>query len=474
MESKSVATPVNITEEDFAAALNIPITTHVRLSGIQNLHPYVVARDLEIIKRCSTMEEVVGTMSEIRSRWEGLGLFKKIDYNFEPTQDGGRYDVCVHVRVEEAKPKKSIGVFTTDTSLPEITVALENIFGGRYSIKGNYIPPASRVHSISLSFLSNVPLLGQNAEYYIGRRTENKTYHPANSEQIEEIKATSTNKKGKVASEVTVGFQHRTLKAKCLKEVSESLRADFLPTNKGYIRHQFTFTDVAHHANPYLYNMYPLPIFGKQISLINEFAGGCFGGDFTFMKSELQASRFWPLGPFLSFQLSAKLAGVLPFMESRIPLNDRLFLSNSHVRGYKSVGPSTMLENENVSRFAATGGNALWALSGNINFPLLFFPNNGIAAMHLFANAGNLRMVDSLSSLKDAYHWFRECACSIGAGIVITRIPLFGIAPSGRFELNWSVPLGVDREGSLVFRNGRNSLFDKVRFGLVWSSNYSF
>ncbi|KAG5499053.1 hypothetical protein GH5_03754 [Leishmania sp. Ghana 2012 LV757] len=464
---------VNISEDDLKAALKMPIRAHVRLVGIEKTHPDVVARDLETIKRCHTMQEAVETVTEIRSRWISTGIFRNVQYNFEPTADGERNDICVRLDVVEEKPKKSIGVFTTDTSIPEITVALENILGARYSVKGNYIPPASRVHSISFSFLSNVPFIGQNAEYYIGRKTENKTYHLANAERVEEVRATTTNRKGKLASEVSVGFQRRTLLTKHMKDIPAGDTVDFSATDKGYIRHQFTITDVAHHANPFLYNMYPLPIYGSQVSFCNEFAGGPVGGDFSFLKSEFQGSKYIPLGPFFALQLSTKLAGIYPFFGNRIPLNDRLFLSNCHVRGFKSVGPSTLDGEGNASRFAATGGNALWATSLSLNFPFLFFPNNGIASMHLFANAGNARMIDSLDALKDGYRWLRHCACSVGAGIVITRIPLLGVAPSGRFELNMSIPIGIDKQGNIVCRNGRKSLFDRFRFGLVWSSNFS-
>lgn len=54
-------------------------------------------------------------------------------------------------------------------------------------------------------------------------------------------------------------------------------------------------------------------------------------------------------------------------------------------------------------RIVALGGNALWATSLSLNFPFLFFPHNGLAAMHFFANAGNLRYVDSFSALTDLY-----------------------------------------------------------------------
>lgn len=464
---------LHISEEDVQAVLDIPVRTHVRVSGIQEIHPKVIAKDLETVKRCRTIEEVVHAMEEVKTRWHGLGIFRQVEYNLEPTQDGEKNDICVNIDVEEAKPKKSLGVFTTDTALPEITVALENVFGGRYSIKGNYIPPASRVHSVSFSLLSNVPFIGQSAEYYLGRRQESKAFSLANHEKIEEVKAVTQNRKAGVASEFTLGFQRRVLVTKEKSEVPEDLLPDFTTTNKGYIRHELTLSNAAYHANPYLYNAYPLPIAGQSLAFTNEFAGGPTGGDFCFWKTEAQVQKYWPLGPFFSLQWSAKLAGIHPFMHSRIPLNDRLFLSTCHVRGFKSVGPSTLDSGRPHSRFAATGGNALWATSLNVNFPFVPFPNNGIVSMHVFANAGNLRMVESREALFDLWKWVRSSAFSIGAGIVVTRIPLFGISPSGRFELNVSVPLGVNSEGRIVPRNGNPKVFDRVRFGLVWSSNFS-
>lgn len=463
---------VNITEDDIAAALGINVRVHVRLSGLMDINPKVIAKDLETIKRCSTPGMVSYTMEEIKERWARLGIFRSVQYNLEPTKDGADNDICVHIDVVEGKPKQSVGIFTTETSLPEVTVALENVLGGRYSLKGSYIPPASRVHAISCSLVSNVPFIGQKAEYYFGRRTESKAYHLASAERIEEVKATAENKKAGFASEFSVGFQRRTLVTHDRSNIPPSVQADFITTDKGYISHEVNFSNVAYHATPYLYNMYPLPIYGRDTTLRNEFAGGIFGGDFTFFKSELQSTQYWPLGPFLSFQWSTRLAGIFPFRENRIPLNDRLFLSNCHVRGYKSVGPSNIgAEN---GRFAAMGGNGLWATSVSLNFPFLFFPNNGIASMHLFANAGNLRMIESCEALKDVYSWVRNCACSFGGGLVITRIPLFGASPSGRFELNFSVPLGVDHSGNLTFKNGSRGLFERIKFGLVWSSNHSF
>lgn len=466
---------VNIKEADILRALPVKIRTHVRVSGLENIAPKVIAKDLEAIKRCENLEQVQLTVAAIESRWQRLGLFNSVQYNLEPTVDGNNNDVCVHVHVKENKPKKSIGLFTTDTALPEVKVSLDNIFGGRYSISGNYVPPTTRMKSLAFSLFSNVPFIGQSSEYSIEQRTESKYYQLASSERVNEIRAVTNNKKGVMSSEVTLGFQQRCMVAGVGQDqIPPELAQDFTNTEKGYIRHRLSLSNEAYHANPYLYNMYPLPIYGSSTHFTNEFAGGALGGKYTFLKSELQTTRYWPIGPFLSIQWSAKLAGIYPFFASRVPLNDRLFLSNCHVRGFKCIGPSTLDWEKPRERYAATGGNALWATSVSLNFPFIGFPNNGIAAMHIFANAGNLGMFDSISSASQNISKFVSgCAASVGGGIVITRIPLFGAAPSGRLELNYSIPVGVTKDGSLTMRNGNPNLFDNFRVGLVWSSNLS-
>ncbi|RNF06990.1 putative Tob55 [Trypanosoma rangeli] len=474
-EDKSVfSQEVKISESDIDKIMDLPIRTHVRIRGIEKIHPRVISRDVEAIKRSQTIAEITNNMAEAKNRWVSMGFFNSVNFNLEPTYDGEANDVCVHIDVEEAKPKKSFGIFTTETVVPELTLSLENIFGGRYTLSGNYVPPTSRTHAASFSLISSAPFVGQVGEYYIGKRTENRVHHPATCERIEEIRATTKNIKRGFASEFSVGFQRRILVSKEKGHLNSDLLNDFSTTFKGYMRHELALSNVGYHADPFLANMYPLPIQGNQLSVKNELAGGPCGGQFTFFKSEIQAAKYWPLGPFCSLQWNTKLAGIWSYRQARIPLNDRLFLSNCHVRGFKSVGPSTLDNNQNEGgRFAATGGNALWASSISINFPFLLFPHNGLASMHLFANVGNLRMIQCQSELIDIGKWFRSCAASVGFGVVVTRIPLFGVAPSGRFELNFSLPVGIDRNWNVTWRNGNKNLFDHVKFGLTWSSAFS-
>lgn len=454
-------------------SLDVGITTHIRVVGLSRIHSSVLSKDLEAIKRCGTLREATISMEQAIQKWKEMGIFEDVKYFFQPTEDGERNDVCVQIEVVESRPKKSVGITTTDCAYPEVMVALENILGGRYSLKGTYIPSATRMHSIAFSLLSNTPFLGTSAVYSAEHHTEKKYFHLASAEKIFELKAVARNVKGGMSSEFTVGFQRRRLLPANKRDILGDDMLDFKTTHKGYIRHDIVMSRVQYHQHEYLYNMYPLPVSGTVLQVSNEIAGGAMGGDFSFFKSEFQRSKFWQLGPFASLHWSFRVGGIMTTDKNRIPLNDRLFLSSSHVRGFKSIGPSTLDRLTTASRFAATGGNALWASSVSLSFPFIGMPNNGFAAMHVFGNVGNLRMINSFSQLTDYWKWIRESACSIGAGIVITRIPLLGVQPSGRFELNFSIPLGVTRNGDITLRNGPSELFERVKFGLVWSSQTS-
>lgn len=464
-------------EEFIKRSLDLQITTHIRLSGLSRIHSKVIEKDLEAVKRCGTLRGVTLALEQVAERWKSLGIFKDVTYFFQPTEDGSKNDVCVNIEVSELPAQKQFSVMSTDSAYPEVSISLENILGGRYSVKGSYISPASRMHAISFSVLSNVPFLGSSGEYSLGHYTEKKNFHLASAEKVFEIKSVARNQKGCLGSELTVGFQRRHLIPVNKRDILKEDMVDFGATYKGYIRHNLTVSNLDYHHHQALFDMYPLPISGTVVQLRNELAGFPMGGDFSFFKSEVQGSKLWKLGPFFTLNWSTRLGAIftpvkkLSQQHNRIPLNDRLFLAGSHVRGFKSVGPSTLDRLNTASRFAAEGGNALWASSLSLSFPFIGFPQNGFAAMHIFANAGNLQYVRSFSQATNYWKWFRDCACSVGAGIAITRIPLFGVLPSGRFEVNFAVPLGITRDGDIAMRNGPEELFERVRFGLVWSSD---
>lgn len=454
--------PIIVTEDHLTKLLAADVHPHVHFEGLATIDRRALEKGVKELESSQTVHELVGTTEKLTSHWVQSGLFRRAFYNLEPAADGGSKDVVVNIEVEEARPSKSIGVFTTDGAVPEIRAGLKNILGGKYSLELNYIPPTARLHSWSCSLVSNVPWLGRTAEYYLGTRTETKTLHPADAERVDELRATARNDE----SSLSVGYQRRSMAARNMTDVPDSLRKDFECHGKAYVRHEMNINRTKSHSAPILNQIYPLPVAGYELNVTSEVCGGILGGLPCFHKWEGQFTKFWSITPLVSFQWGCKLGSIEPLSKGRIPLSDRLFLSHRHVRGYKTIGPSTFDNVGDTTRFAATGGNALWATTASLNFPFLGFPTNGMAAMHLFADWGNLRMINTIKELTNAKEWLSTSKGSVGVGIVITRIPLLGITPNGRFELNFSLPLKTGKAGG----PDQSRLFDKVKFGLVWSS----
>lgn len=471
---------IMLTPEQISALLQAEADVHVKVTGLSRIDRKVVDKLISHVVSSATIGDAVREADQAVSQWLAAGLFKRADYSLEPPQEATNRDVVVHFRVEEGRPQRSIGVFTSEAALPEVRVGLSNLFGGKYSIQGTYVPPASKLHSWSLAVSSLVPWLGRSTEYSIGARTEAKTLHPADVERVEEIKATTRTQEGAFE----IGFQRRTMAARDSHRIPRELLRDFVTHGKGFLRHEVHVDRTVKHQHPLLFDMYPLPVSGFDVSMISELCGSFLGGTSCFHKWECLGTRYWPVGPFCSLQWSAKLGSVAPLTpNSRVPLNDRLFLSQRHVRGYKSIGPSTFDlftdaatgEGCRMTRYAPTGGNALAASSLSFNFPFLLFPRNGMVAMHAFVDGGSLRWVRRASELLDVQAWRDSAKASAGFGLVITRLPLIGQIYNGRFELNVSVPLSVGSNGlpGLRATTPDAQLFDTVKFGLTWSSSVS-
>jgi outer membrane protein assembly factor BamA len=268
------------------------------------------------------------------------------------------------------------------------------------------------------------------------------------------------------------------------------LLRQFTPSTKAYIRHVVRYQDVRYLASPWA-EYYSLPVTGTTFTAATELAGGPLGGDTPFLKSELQVTRHVPLLPTVVLDLGLRAGGIVGLRggatriladDARwddIRLNDRFFLNWRNVRGFRTLGPSTVTEAQRrgekpPTRYRALGGNAVWAVTANLNFPFPLWPSNGVIAGHLFANAGNLALFENSGALK-SWEKIRDFlfnpAVSVGAGIVAMRLPVLGPLPSGRLELNMAVPLNG---GAVLGRDGTPTInpwtFDSIRWGLHWVS----
>jgi outer membrane protein assembly factor BamA len=474
MTENAISERVVITDEMMANIMDVPVRSHVRFTGLSRIHPRVIQYEVDEIQKTETVFEAIRASETARQRWvDQLGLFKKADFSLEPTKDGTNRDMCVQMDLEERRPQRSVGVFTTETSMPEVRVMLKNIFEGRYSLQANYVPPSGQSEAWSVSVLSNVPWIGRTAEYYAGLRREVRPMQAGEAERVEEVKAVSRKDVNGVNSSWTIGLQWRQLASRDSASLPASIVRDFTRQQKAYIEHKVSVDRTQTHRHPVLYSMYPLPVGGYDVHFTNELSGGLLGGDTSIFKTAFQSSVYKLLHPLVSIHWGWKMGMVTSVGAARhVPIQDRHYLSYRHVRGYKSLGPS-LLDEEGVveaKRYGATGGNTLWATSLSLNFPFIGIPQNGLAALHLFANCGNLQNFSSLQQFKEGFKSFLVSSdASVGAGVIVTRIPLLGVAPSGRFEFNWSVPLHIGEDGRLYSQARNPNLFDRFKFGLVWS-----
>lgn len=471
-----------ISQQDVQALLATPARIHVRFDGLNRIDPVVLQRRVSTIINSHTVGQALSESEASLQEWKDAGFFRDgSSFHLEPfaesSQSVDSKDVLLCFDVEEARAQKSGGVFATESAVPEVRLALKNIFGGRYSAQLNYIPPASRLHSWTFSVQSRVPWFGSSAEYSIGAATEKKLLHPADVERIEEVKAVAFTDDSKV----TLGYQQRSMAARDQSRMPSTILADFPKHAKGYLKYELTMHRASYRQHPLLYQMYPLPVGGFDAYMMSEVCGGLLGGAACFHKWEFQATRYWSLGHFFSLQSGLRVGTVSPFFPNApVPLNDRFFLSQRHVRGYKSIGPSTFDEGVTAAgggvstRFAPTGGTAVIAGTTSLNFPFILYPNNGMVAMHLFADGGALRMIHKFGEMLEWRQWWDASRFSVGGGLVLTRVPFLGAIPDGRFELNWSLPVRVEQWSpfKLAFRTSpkETRLFENVKFGLTWSS----
>lgn len=459
---------VVITDAQWESLWELPVTVHTKFTGLTHTHPSVVAKDVASFRSSATIGEASLHMQSALQHWNELGLFRSASFRFEPTVGGTSRDVCLHITVEEGRSKRTLSVTQSENgTAPAVTFGLRNVAGGRYSLEGSYVPPTIGQHSWSMSLISNVPWLGRTASYSVNLRTEQRTMLPVEVDRIQEVKMESRGSD----SAWTFGLRRLVSATRDPTAVPRSLLDSLVQHSKVFLRHELRSRRVRTHSDPDAYVRYPLPIGGQEATLSSETCG-ILGGFPCFQKCEFQGSKYWCPLPWLSLQWSLRLGIVVPLFGTSIPLADRLFLSWRHVRGYKSIGPTTLdlrPGEEPVSRLAATGGNTLWATSLSANMPFFLLPQNGLVATHCFVNVGNLKLVQSWGELTDVRKWWSTAAGSYGCGLVLTRLPLLGEMPFGRLEFNCSVPLSsLSGGGGQTPLDGR--LFDRFKFGLVWTS----
>lgn len=268
------------------------------------------------------------------------------------------------------------------------------------------------------------------------------------------------------------------------------LQHHFAPSTKCFLKYELRYSTVQHLPRPW-YDVFSLPVSGTDFCGTAEVAGGLLGGSSSLAKAEVQCIHHRTLFPFVVLDLGlrggfcaglggSEWVGQDARWGDSLALVDRFYLNWRNVRGFLAVGPNTNTEAEMRGegdnpprRFRCLGGNAVWAASATVNFPFPLWPSNGIVSSHIFANVGNLALMENAAhaaaSLAD---FFGNPKASVGCGLTAMQIPSLGPVPNGRLELNFSLPVLSGEGGG----NGTGVslaspwVFDKIRWGLHWTS----
>lgn len=165
-----------------------------------------------------------------------------------------------------------------------------------------------------------------------------------------------------------------------------------------------------------------IPTRGTRASVSAMVAGGPLGGETDIYRSDVMASKFWPLWFDHVFNLRFWIAGVEAYGDSdQVPIFDRLFLGGARtLRGfdYRDVGPKDE-DGEPI------GGSSMWYASAEYTVPIV--RSIRVAAFY------DMGMV-----YNDAFDWdWGEYNSDVGLGVRFD-IPGFPL----RFDYSW--PLETD------------------------------
>lgn len=457
-------------------------------------------------------------------------------------QHGRDPNVVVRYTVTEARTGWDLGIMTSASAVPELQLKVRNLLHRPYSLSCMLLPSNAAVPSGEFRLSSLLPAFGRRCEYVFGRRVENRltSNRPcpiADAETVTEARVDMTAGGGLVGVDasntrsVSFGMQDRSLAVREHAELPAELQALYGSDSKFFWRSTVRSATAVFHEDERLRRLYGLPIGGYVLNsraevfcatkAADDGAAGSSSAtasddaattlrllNNSFLKYEVQGTKFIQLLPAVVLDLSAAFGAVFSAasvlqacdatnwlsaagadtpaaVTSCPPLADRLFASWRHVRGFRSLGPTSL----DVHRarypqmpppkaFRSLGGDCMWACSAVLNAPLPVYPDNGFVGMHLFANAGH---VHSFGSARAALRSWRDLfttdgvAASVGAGLCVTGMPaMFSAIGAGRLEVNVAFPFTL-RGGAFaprrdLFDGSVPGLFERVKWGVHWTS----
>lgn len=242
---------VSIPRAKIVELLNIPLTRPplFAIEGINKVHPSLIAPQLQKCQKSETIGALVACCEAAADRFRRMDVFQHVSFGLEPTavtnnngfgaegaadaiavdgsadqkfqqtpehhphdRDLAFRDIVVRWVLPEKRSSHEIGVFTTDSAMPEIRVAMKNILGRAWSVKGNYTPPTSTRHSWNVSLVTQNPFIGHSWEAFVGQSTlSHAEIHSADAESVLECKLQAESF-GQASHHVfSIGAQRRNL-----------------------------------------------------------------------------------------------------------------------------------------------------------------------------------------------------------------------------------------------------------------------
>ncbi len=236
------------------------------------------------------------------------------------------------------------------------------------------------------------------------------------------------------------------------------------------------------------------PTRGYGISLTQDFAG--LGGNVSYVRSQLQADKYWSLGSGFVFSVSGQGSYIHSFQKSpsasadAVRLVDRFFLGEPQIRGFdiRGVGPRILRKpyltddsgnitgvNENRDYWSddALGGRAMYLFRAELEIPLGAGARDMGLRPSIFLDAGavfGLRAPTYANGgLIDKIFTYRQCQAPDGtdgsSGSVTQTLDM--PCPTGTNEI------GLSRQGFKEFYVGDSPKPRvSVGFGVNWNSPF--
>uniref|UniRef100_A0A7S1ITD8 Bacterial surface antigen (D15) domain-containing protein n=1 Tax=Eutreptiella gymnastica TaxID=73025 RepID=A0A7S1ITD8_9EUGL len=439
-----------------------PISVKVQHSGLRHTKDAVVSRQIERLEKAATVQEFLAEYINAHKKWDGMHIFKSINYNLEPDTSSKKGFKAI-VQFQELE-EKSVGISIQreqSSTTPEVRFSDNNLFGRAWEATLSAQGPHEAHRQINLSLKQKNPAFGLWNQWTLFNRARILEGHSLKRQQIRGLSFGCQMGPSQFGQHYfETGLEIRDMQPHKDEGVSEALYQDQGESEKTYIRHDCTLSQLTQE---------PGDVFPKGLHLwtSNEVAGST-----NTVRHDVKAECYVPLleRGLATLSLHAKLGFIWAFSGvSRIRVQDRYSLDSAYVRGYRGLGPGAPEVQNPPPVFEPPeeqpGGNVLGAASASLNFilPGIMGPVTG----HVFANAGNMEYNENRQEVltkEYAQKFIAGAKASVGCGLVIHVVPLW----YGRMEFNLAFPL--DRTGQPI-QYPASHVFDKFKLSLNWSNS---